>query len=195
MNSTSLYRRANRMRRILCRFFTLRERLALFSPLFFRLYQVWLGDLFEREIRLAQIMKDDRVLHIGCGPLPLLSYLVVERTRTCVHAIDQDAEAVLKAREYIRTRGLSDYITVIHAEATTYPLHEYTVIFLAINVTPIDGILRRLATDAQSGARIVCRDCGTSLERILSRKEFSRWFLIRSVPTQGVLHSFLLEKR
>lgn len=174
--------------------FVLLEFLAVKNKFFFRFYTQWIGDIFVDEFHMANVTSQDMVLHIGCGSLPTMSIMGAKNAHAKVTAIDNNLHVVKRAQRYVHKQGLSDLITVTHADGKSYPVETFDVIFIAINVLPIDTVFRHLAMNAKPQVRIICRDLGNGVIHVLKSKEFSTIFTIKSMRDHGKTHSLLIIK-
>jgi protein-L-isoaspartate O-methyltransferase len=71
--------------------------------------------LMEREVKLACLKPGARVLHIGCGHLPMTA-LHLAGMGFSVEAIDCDPAAVRSARQMVRRHSQDERITVSEAD-------------------------------------------------------------------------------
>jgi ribosomal protein L11 methylase PrmA len=184
----------NLRRKILCLIFYFLEFFSLKSRFVYCFYLKWIGKIFIDEFHMAQVTNHDLVLHIGCGSLPTMSILSAQQAHAKVVAIDNDPKAVQRAHRYIAKHQLSDAITVMQGDAETYPVDAFDVIFIAINVSPIDVVFRHLATHAKPQVRIICRDLGTGLIHMLQNEEFSGDFKIQNQLRHEKTYSLLITK-
>ena len=63
-----------------------------------------------KEINLANVTKDDRILHIGCGSIPATSVLLAKKTGSEVTGIDNDFSSVKQAQSYVIKKSVRYYI-------------------------------------------------------------------------------------
>ncbi len=184
----------NLRRKILCLTFYFLEFFSLKSRFVHCFYLKWIGKIFVDEFHMAQVTNHDVVLHIGCGSLPTMSILSAQEGHAKVVAIDNNLQAVQRAQRFIDKQNLSDAITVKQGDGATYPVGSFDVIFIAINVNPIDVVFRHLATHANQQVRIICRDLGTGLVQMLQDEEFSRHFKIQTQVRHEKTYSLLITK-
>lgn len=189
-----LYIVLNLKRKLLCIFFSCMEIFAVKSTLVHRFYKKWIGQIFCDEYTLANVTSDDTVLHIGCGSLPTMSILAAQNAGAKMVSIDNDLRTVHRAQRYINQQKLSDFITVEYGDGRNYQAEMFDVIFIALNVTPIDAVFRHLATTSKTSVRIVCRDFGNGVFRMLKSDEFSNIFMIKSILKHSMNNSLLIIK-
>jgi len=185
----------NWKRKMMCVFFYYLEIFSVKSGWVHRLYMRWIGDIFVDEFHMARVTAQDKVLHIGCGPLPTMSVLAAKETQSKIVAIDINRNALQHAKHYIAKQHLSDTINVVYGDGTTYPVNSFDVIFIATNVTPVEGVFRNLTIGAKSQARIVCRDLGHGVTHLLQNQEFSPYFSIKQTQSHQKSSSLLIIKK
>ncbi len=186
---------ANWRRIISCYEFSLLEFLAVKFNVFYKLLMNWRSSVFQNEINMARITEHDKVLHIGCGTLPSASLLIGENIHAKVVGIDNNRTAVRLASQYIKKRNLTQYIKIEYGDGTTYPLDEFDVIFIAVNVWPIDGVLRHIARHAKPGVRVLCKDVKDDIHPLVENNEFHSLFSIASQLQNPRTQSYLLVKK
>jgi ubiquinone/menaquinone biosynthesis C-methylase UbiE len=184
----------NLRRKLLCYVFSFLEFFTVKNTLVHRFYTKWIGKIFRDEYTMANVSSDETVLHIGCGSLPTMSILVAKNAHAKVIAIDNDIRMVQRAQRYINQQKLNDFITVTHGDGKSYPAETFDVIFIAINVTSIDAVFQHLASTSKPSVRIVCRDLGNGVIRMLKSDEFSYIFTIRSIMKHSINNSLLITK-
>jgi precorrin-6B methylase 2 len=189
------FRIHNLRRKVSCRVFSAIEIIAVHNQFVYRCNTWWSNKWYIDEVHLANIQPYEKVLHIGCGSLPRTSLLVAEMTKTKVTAIDNNTNAVKRAQRYINQQKLTDFITVEYAEAAQYPVEEFDVIFLPINIVSIETVFRHLASNAKSSVRIICRDFGEGITNLLKNDEFTKSFTIKSIVKHLHIHSLLILKK
>ena len=48
----------------------------------------------ENEITIAKISNKDKILHVGCGPIPATSIFIVKKTNADVTSIDKNLQSI-----------------------------------------------------------------------------------------------------
>ena len=131
------------------------ELLATKSKIIFYLVLLYYRLLVKRETALANIGKDDRVLCIGGGMCPYTAILLHRYTNAKVTVVDNDRHCAEKSRCFLRRMGLGD-IHVCHGDGRA-STHDYTVIHVAMQVSPKDAVVSRIVKEAPNGARVLVR--------------------------------------
>lgn len=139
------------------------EQLAASSRLIYSLAALYYRQMVQREAELAQIGPEDRVLCIGGGICPYTAILLQEYTGAEVTVIDNDPRCVEQCCRFLRGRGL-DGIGVQFGCGTAVHCGDYTVVHLALQVSPREEVLRRVLAQARAGTRILVRVPKASLE-------------------------------
>ncbi len=121
----------------------------------YELYQRFVV-LVKNEIRLANISRDDNVLFIGSGPLPITALLLHKFAGCHVDCYDRDRKAAITSIDVARRLGSSG-IHIFNEHGESLASNQYSAIVIALLAKPKGKILRRLWKICRSGTRIVCR--------------------------------------
>ncbi|MCL2222158.1 MAG: hypothetical protein FWC20_08050 [Oscillospiraceae bacterium] len=115
--------------------------------------------VISREIDLAEISGDDNVLFIGGGICPLSAILIHQSTGAMVTVVDNDLDCVGKAALVVERLGLCDKIKVLYADGgdRDFLLDGYTVIHLALQVTPVEKVFAELKRRVSPGVKLLVR--------------------------------------
>ena len=98
------------------------------------------------------------------------------------------------ARSYIKKKHLSDVVTIEYGDGSNYPVQDFDIIYIAINVWPIDKVLFHLAQTMKPTARILCKGSHQDIITLLKKKEFQSQFSVASTLKDPKSQSFLLIK-
>ena len=134
--------------------------------------------LVKREAVLANINEKDRVLCIGGGICPYTAILLHRYTRAHVTVEDSNKRCVEEARKFISRKGYKN-INVVLGKGEDLSYDGYTVIHLAMQITPKELVLREVLSRAQEGTRVLIRKPKKGVERLYCRaaeeeKHFAR---------------------
>jgi protein-L-isoaspartate O-methyltransferase len=185
----------NWRRKLLFYEFILLEFLAIKINIFSKLLQKWRTPIFLRDIQMAKITECDKVFFIGCGMLPSAPILIAEETNATVVTIDNNKRAYMYGKEYIKRMNLSDKILVKYGDGITYPIHDFDVIFIAINVWPLQDVLQNLSENLKSGARVICKGLKNDVTITLKSDNLSDDFSVEDVIDNPKTQSFLFIKK
>jgi ubiquinone/menaquinone biosynthesis C-methylase UbiE len=151
----------------------------------------WRRPVFLNEIKMASIKKNDKVLLIGCGIFPSETMLIAEQSGADVVGIDNSPQAVKIARKYVKKKGPSKNIKIEYGDGKDYPLSEFDVIFIAINVWPIDFVLKHILKDMKSDGKVMCKSLKNDIINVIEKEKFDIVSKLENPQTQ----SFLLMKK
>jgi protein-L-isoaspartate O-methyltransferase len=174
--------------------FTLLEIFATQINLFDSLLTKWREPVLIREIQMLNIIPSEKVIHLGCGAFPSATISIAKEKKTHVVGIDNNYIATKLARSYIKKKNLSDLVTIDYGDGTNYPVQDFDIIYIAINVWPIDKVLFHLAQTIKPTARILCKGSYQDINTLLKKKESQSLFSVSSTLEYPRIQSFLLTK-
>lgn len=152
------------------------SRFDIISSNYFKMYQ----ELVDKEIKMAGISKNDKVVVIGCGSLPITAILVTLKTKAHVVAIDKDKRAVKDADKYIKNHHLESSIEIKYADGDVYPLKKFDVIYLTYGLKKKEDIFDYIINNSKNNSRVIFRTAiGSHEEKKKSIAELSKWFLVK----------------
>ena len=164
-------------------------------PFYLDFYRV----MVENEINLANISKNDTVLHIGCGPIPSTSILLAKIIGAQITAIDKNSHSVDQARLCVSKTDVSDKIKIVHGDAIFFPVENLDIIIVSMGVKPIKNILKRIAKSMKDDAYVIFRTSSSPNGEIAKNDLFIKdIFNVNKVVAQkknALLISILLSKR
>ena len=153
----------------------------------------------ENEIKLANISKNDRILHVGCGPLPATSIILAKETGAKITGIDYNPNSVKQAKFFISKYHLSDQIQIIHADAIQFPVDNFDLILLSQGIKPRKKILEQISKSIKPNMRVIYRTTssvdGEISQNDLFLKEIFKIVKIAYNKKNGLLISILLNKK
>ena len=167
-----------------------------------KLYPVYL-DFYEgivlNEVILAGITRSDRILHIGCGPIPATSILLVRKTQANVTGIDINQSSVKQAQKLVVMSNLQDVIQIKHADAKDFSVSNFDIIVISQGVKPYDKILNNISKEMKKDAKVIFRTSSTPTGEISQKDLFLKdIFKIERIVAQkknATLISVLLLKK
>lgn len=127
-----------------------------YSPII-KLNEIYYNKIVERETKLGNLTEQDTILCIGCGAMPCTALHLAELTGAKIVTVDNDYEAVLGARKVICEKGLANQISVLHKDGETIDLDKFTVVHIALQVTPKQDVVEHVLKKAKEGTRILVR--------------------------------------
>jgi len=163
------------------------------------LYLDFYRPIMENEVRLAKISNNDKILHIGCGPIPATSIYIVKKTDADVTAIDKNMLSVKKAQSLILKLKLFSKIQIIHDNALNFPLKKYNLIIISLGLETYDEVLKYISQNMRIDARLIVRTSssndGNLVEKDLFLKDIFTFGKIIPQKKNGLLISVLLFKK
>jgi len=127
---------------------------------FYNLHRAYLDiydDMTDNEIKLANISKDDKILHIGCGSLPASCILIAKKIGASITGIDNNLKSVKYAQLCIKKYNLIDKIEIKFSDARNFPFEKFDVIFVSQGISPQKKILKNIANKMKNNSRIIFR--------------------------------------
>jgi cyclopropane fatty-acyl-phospholipid synthase-like methyltransferase len=150
--------------------------------------------VFTKEINMAKITSKDKVLLVGAGILPTETYLIADITKASVVAIDNCKNAVKHAKKYIKKKGLDSLVTIEFADGANFPVKDFDVIFIAINVYPIDSIITNISKNAKNNTKVLCKSFKGDIPETLKSLNLNHIFQIIEKTKHPKTESYLLNK-
>lgn len=135
------------------------EYLASEKSLVFHLVSRYYNDVIKREVDLASITKDDRILCIGGGFCPFSAILLHQKTGAKVTVIDSNSICIPKAREVVERLGLSEHIHLECQEGCckNLSLKQFTIVHFALQITPLEQVFAEVEKRVTPGTKLLVR--------------------------------------
>ncbi|MDH7506529.1 MAG: class I SAM-dependent methyltransferase [Candidatus Thermoplasmatota archaeon] len=185
----------NYRRIISCYKYNFLELLATKIKFFENLLMSWRKPVFLNEIKLANVTEKDKVLLIGCGIFPSEAMLIADQTKAKVVCIDNSIKAVNMAKKIVKKKGVFDLVKIEYADGINYHPDDFNVVFIAINVWPIDLVLRNLAKNLKTNTRVLCKSSKNDILDVIENERLLESFRIESKLENPKTQSFLLIKK
>lgn len=132
------------------------ETLAVRNRLIYSAVSLYYREMVRRESQAAAVGPKDRVLCIGGGICPYTAILFHHYTGAEVTVIDHDELCVEHCREFLKGLGLTG-VQVQLADGREVDYSGYSVIHLALQISPKEEVVRRILAQAQAGTRVLVR--------------------------------------
>ena len=110
-----------------------------------------------KEIKLAKITSKDNILFIGGGPFPSTPELLVQELNVHITCIEINDTILNAAKRYVEKKNIAEKITFLNGDGATFPIQNFDVIILAINISPIHKVLNHISLQMKKNARIIYR--------------------------------------
>ena len=128
--------------------------------------------IINNEIKLADISKKDKILHIGCGPIPATLILIVKKIGAQVTGIDKNVDFIKQANGLISNLKLASKMNIEHLEASRCSLDDFDLIIIAHGIQPYNETLRYIAKTMNIGTRVILRTNSSNTGEILEKDLF-----------------------
>ncbi|NLA84786.1 MAG: hypothetical protein GX854_09745 [Clostridiales bacterium] len=155
------------------------------SRLVYCFVSVYYRLLIKREVKLAEINENDRVLCIGGGICPYTAILLNKYTNAFITVVDNNINCVEKSRTFVNRLGL-DRVKIIYGDGRDICCHGYTVIHLAMQLTPKESVLNEIMKKADHGTRILIRNPRKGIEKLYCKMSDREKDFVKCIK-----HSFL----
>ncbi len=133
------------------------ENLGTLFPAFGWIYtKLFYQSMLEKEIVLSGIVPGMKVIHIGCGPLPMTAVHLAEFGAQ-VTAVDMQDSILKQAAQFINRRQLCDRINLLKGCGTSFDFSGYDAIWFSLHVNPITKVIQRACRSMDTDARIIFR--------------------------------------
>lgn len=154
---------------------------------------------FERatleEFEMVEIRKSDKVIHIGCGPLPNTLVSLAKNIPAHYVGIDRDEEAVKIGKKIVQEYGLKN-VLIERGDALEYPIHDFDFIIVSFGVEPKEKVFDRLRKEMKNNAKIIYRKQWDFMDKIYGRKDFipDGYKIVSVHKRRDFIKSYLLVK-
>ena len=144
-----------------CFSWTILEMMLVKKEFFLRFYKKLSKNVVEKsiinEIKMANISKNDKILHIGCGPFPSTALYLKKFTNARIVTIDKRFLAVKLAKKYITNKKIKD-IDIFHAAGESFPMNGFDIVIITSCVTPIEKVLKNIFENSNKNCKVICRE-------------------------------------
>jgi len=163
--------------------------------IYFNFYE----EMTNKEILMADIKEDEKVLHIGCGPVPATCILISKNTDANVVGIDKNMHSVKQARKCVDKYNQSDKIKIIHSSLKGFILNDFNLIIISQGIKPYNKSIIYIAENMNKDAQIIFRTSSVDKKEIAKIDRFlKKIFEIEkrvNHEEHGLLTSLLLTKK
>lgn len=149
--------RASSFKRIMDIEFSIFEKVAVHFNILAELYINSYDEIISTEIQQTGITKNDNVLVIGCGSIPVTAILIHQKTQSKITTIDIDIKSVNNAQKYLNRTNLQNNIKIHLADGLSFPLSGFTIIFMLYGIHQPQQLLQRLAQDLPPDTKLILR--------------------------------------
>lgn len=128
-------------------------------------------EVIQKEVVLANITENDHVLCIGGGICPFSAILIHQITGAKVTVIDNNTTCIPRAKQVINRLGIHEHVRVLCQDGSSaaLSLSAYTVVHLALQVSPMDSVFSHIEKHVIPGTRLLVRRPKKQLNYMYSR--------------------------
>ena len=164
-------------------------------PLYMRFYEEMVND----EIKIANISKEKKLLHIGSGPVPATLIIISQKTNADLTGVDIDKRSVKKSKRILKKYYASLDIKIIKKDGADLDFKDYDIILISDGVSNINQILKNIYKSVGKKTQIIFRKTIPDKENFRFNEEFlNKNFKIEKIKTHssyGELSSIFLSKK
>ena len=135
------------------------ENCAIKAGFMYRFASRYYKNIIESEAILANVTEKDHILCVGGGVCPFSAILFHQLTGAKVTVIDNNMDCIPKAKQIISRLGLEEQIFVYcqDGRCAEIPFSEYTVVHLALQVSPMESVFAQIESRLAPGTRLMIR--------------------------------------
>lgn len=178
-----------------CYFYLSLELLAVKTYFFNRILTQMRRIYYVNAVKIADVKPKDKVLFIGSGILPSQCIIIAEETGANVVGVDNSKKVVDLSNKYINKIGLSDKIYIKHGDGAKFPTKDFDAVFIAINVWPINIVLKNLAKSLKKGTKVLCKSYDDDIPQVLINEKLNDVFEVKEKLVNPLTQSYLLIKK
>lgn len=139
------------------------ELFANHNMLFTKMYIKFHTYSVKKEIEMAGLKKEDKILHIGCGSIPYTLIILSDVLKTKVVGIDNNQKVVDNARNLLKKFEKYDSIIIDKADGVKYNILSFNVIIISYGINQHDLVLKHVINSAYKKSKVIIR--GSNLEK------------------------------
>lgn len=155
--------------------------------------------LLTNEVNLAHISKNDKVLFIGSGPIPITAIIMHQLTQSKIDCVEHNNISAELSKKVIGRLNYGNFIGIIKGEGVSIDYSSYSVILVALLAKPKDLILEAIWNKINIGIKIICRTSDLSKQAFYEKTSdalFNKYQPTKKVTAMGdqTISSVLLIK-
>ncbi len=131
-----------------------------------QIYNHSIGKEYFAEYAKLGISKENRILHIGCGPYPLTEISLAQQFGAKVVGIDKNPKTIKMAKDIIKDKSLESLVTIEHANGIDYPMNNFDMIIISSCAFPKPEILENILHNAKNNCIITIRELDIALANV-----------------------------
>jgi len=111
----------------------------------------------KKEIKMADISKSDKILHIGCGAIPYTAVIVSKELNTEITGIDNQARSINLAKKFLIKHKIHNKIHVEKESGETYNVSNFDIILISYGIGDIEAVLKNVFDNLKNNGKIILR--------------------------------------
>jgi 2-polyprenyl-3-methyl-5-hydroxy-6-metoxy-1,4-benzoquinol methylase len=132
------------------------------------LYNKSISKEYLSEYSSLGIKKENKILHIGCGPYPLTEISLAQQFGAQIVGIDKNQRIIKMAKKIIKEHSLENLITIEHGNGIDYPMDNYDMIIISSCAFPKKKILENIIHTAKKNCIITIRELDIAVQSVKS---------------------------
>ena len=156
-------------------------------------------EMIEDEINLANISKDQKILHVGSGSIPATCILIERYTNNKITGIDKDPKSVEESKRLLSKINTNSKIKIKNYEARKYPINEFDIIIISNGIYPYYELLYYISKNMNKDAIVILRTHSQRNNELLKVDKFLKDIFIMGDKVvrekYALLTSILLYKK
>jgi len=131
-----------------------------------QIYNQSISKEYYAEYATLGISKENRILHIGCGPYPLTEISLAQQFGAKVIGIDKNPKTIQMAKDIIKEKALDSLVTIEHGNGIDYPMDGFDLIVISSCAFPKPEILENIIHNAKKNCIITIRELDIALANV-----------------------------
>ena len=111
----------------------------------------------KKEIKMAEISKSDKILHIGCGAIPYSLIIISNEINAEIIGIDNQPRSIVLANKLLKRYKLSNKIQIKEGSGETYNVSNFDLILISYGVGNTEMILKNVFNNLKKDGKILLR--------------------------------------
>ncbi len=145
------------LKKILDKLYYIYEIISINISFFAILYLKFHKPSVKKEIQMAGLKKQDKILHIGCGAIPYTSIILTNELDTSIVGIDIHQNVVDKASDFLKKLKKSNKILIKVGDGKNFDISSFNVIILSYGIKRQDLVLKHVFESEEKGTKIILR--------------------------------------
>ena len=179
--------------------FVIVEKIVINLPKLMPFYLEFYDSMLENEIKLANISKINKIVHVGCGPVPSTCIIIAKRIRATITGVEKNLRSVQQAKRVVSSLKLNDNINIVYTDGKDFSYEPFDLVIISQGVSSYKQILENISKKVNDNARLIIRTSSDLKANIVKKDYFLRdMFIIEKKVSQekyGLLISLLLRKK